>query len=135
MTRARAIAGDAAESTYFDLEAAVDRRRLDTPEQTLGRLSGLVVIDEVQRFPALFETVRVLVDRPENGARYLLLGSASPPATSFAKRVTSFTTLRGVKNWPSACPRMVAERNASNILPFRSSVPGDRLRVRAKITS
>ena len=77
-TLARAIAGDAAESTYFDLEAAVDRRRLDTPEQTLGRLSGLVVIDEVQRLPALFETVRVLVDRPENGARYLLLGSASP---------------------------------------------------------
>ena len=77
-TLARAIAGDAAESTYFDLEAAVDRRRLDTPEQTLGRLSGLVIIDEVQRLPALFETVRVLVDRPENGARYLLLGSASP---------------------------------------------------------
>ena len=51
-TLARAIAGDAAESTYFDLEAAVDRRRLDTPEQTLGRLSGLVIIDEVQRLPA-----------------------------------------------------------------------------------
>ena len=77
-TLARAIASDAAESTYFDLEAAVDRRRLDTPEQTLGRLSGLVVIDEVQRRPALFETVRVLVDRPDNGARFLLLGSASP---------------------------------------------------------
>ena len=77
-TLARVIAANAAHSTYFDLEAAVDRRRLQTPEQTLGRLSGLVVIDEVQRLPELYETIRVLVDRPENGARFLLLGSASP---------------------------------------------------------
>lgn len=77
-TLARAIAADAPGRTYLDLEAAVDRRRLAMPEQTLGRLSGLVVVDEVQRLPALFETVRVLVDRPDNGARFLLLGSASP---------------------------------------------------------
>ena len=77
-TLARAIAETAPRSTRFDLEAAVDRRRLATPEQTLGRLEGLVVIDEVQRSPALFETVRVLVDRPGNRARFLLLGSASP---------------------------------------------------------
>ena len=77
-TLARAIAADVPQSTYFDLEAAVDRRRLQAPEQALGRLLGLVVIDEVQRLPALFETVRVLVDRPDNGVRFLLLGSASP---------------------------------------------------------
>ena len=77
-TLARAIAADLPQSTYFDLEAAVDRRRLQAPEQALERLLGLVVIDEVQRLPALFETVRVLVDRPDNGARFLLLGSASP---------------------------------------------------------
>lgn len=77
-TLARAFAAEATESTYFDLEAAVDRRRLDRAEQTLGRLSGLAIIDEVQRLPALFETVRVLVDRPDNDARFLLLGSASP---------------------------------------------------------
>ena len=77
-TLARAIAAYVPQSTYFDLEAAVDRRRLQAPEQALGRLLGLVVIDEVQRLPALFETVRVLVDRPDNGARFLLLGSASP---------------------------------------------------------
>ena len=76
-TLARRMAAHA-RSTYFDLEAAVDRRRLTAPEQTLGRLNGLVVIDEVQRLPALFETLRVLVDRPRNRARFLLLGSASP---------------------------------------------------------
>lgn len=77
-TLARQIAADAPRSTWFDLEAAVDRQRLTTPEQTLGRLRGLVVIDEVQRMPALFETLRVLVDRPSSDARFLLLGSASP---------------------------------------------------------
>jgi predicted AAA+ superfamily ATPase len=46
--------------------------------RTLEPLSGLVVIDEVQRQPALFELLRVLVDRPHNQARFLLLGSASP---------------------------------------------------------
>ncbi len=78
-TLARRISAEARESAYFDLEAAVDRRRLAAaPEQTLGRLHGLVVIDEVQRMPSLFEALRVLVDRPDNDARFLLLGSASP---------------------------------------------------------
>lgn len=43
----------------------------------LRRQTGLVVIDEVQRAPMLFEPLRVLADRPR-GARFLLLGSASP---------------------------------------------------------
>jgi hypothetical protein len=65
-------------TTYFDLENPVDVRRLSAPMRTLEPLSGLVVIDEVQRQPALFELLRVLVDRPQNQARFLLLGSASP---------------------------------------------------------
>lgn len=63
---------------WFDLERAADRRRLQTPEQTLSHLTGLVVIDEVQRQPDLFETLRVLLDRPETPAQFLLLGGASP---------------------------------------------------------
>ena len=77
-TLARAIAGREPASAVFDLESAVDRRRLEVPEQTLGPLSGLVVIDEVQRRPTLFETLRVLLDRPGQDTRFLLLGSASP---------------------------------------------------------
>ncbi len=64
--------------SFFDLEKAVDRRRLETPEQTLGGLRGLVVLDEIQRAPVLFEVLRVLLDRPKKPARFLLLGSASP---------------------------------------------------------
>jgi len=52
----------------FDLEKAVDRRRLEAPEQALSSLAGLVVIDEIQRQPPLYETLRVLVDRPGNAA-------------------------------------------------------------------
>lgn len=64
-------------STYFDLESPADIRRLASPLRALEGLSNLVIIDEVQRQPALFEILRVLVDRPENSARFLLLGSAS----------------------------------------------------------
>lgn len=76
-TVARMVAGQRA-STYFDLENPVDIRRLGAPMTALETLEGLVIIDEVQRRPDLFELLRVLVDRPENSARFLLLGSASP---------------------------------------------------------
>lgn len=70
--------GDREPCTYFDLENPVDKRRISAPLQALEALSGLIVIDEVQRQPELAELIRVLVDRPANQARFLLLGSASP---------------------------------------------------------
>jgi predicted AAA+ superfamily ATPase len=76
-TMARMIA-EQRSSTYFDLEDPVDARRLSAPMTVLQALSGLVIIDEVQRRPDLFELLRVLVDRPQNLAQFLLLGSASP---------------------------------------------------------
>ncbi|MBM3860978.1 MAG: ATP-binding protein [Verrucomicrobia bacterium] len=77
-TLARAIADGEGEVYYFDLERLVDCQRLETPEQTLARLRGLVVIDEAQRMPELFPSLRVLLDRPGTPARFLLTGSASP---------------------------------------------------------
>jgi len=66
------------EKTYFDLESEPDRLRLQNPELMLGNLDGLVILDEIQVMPELFRVLRVLVDRPENQARFLILGSASP---------------------------------------------------------
>jgi predicted AAA+ superfamily ATPase len=63
---------------YFDLETAAGRARLDEPELALNPLEGLVVIDEIQRLPALFETLRPLADRDHAPAKFLILGSASP---------------------------------------------------------
>lgn len=75
-TLARAFAADP--QACFDLEDPVDLARLEAPRQTLGRLTGLVVIDEIQRRPDLFPLLRVLADRPDTPARFLVLGSASP---------------------------------------------------------
>ena len=65
-------------ATTFDLESEPDLRRLTNPELVLGGLSGLVVLDEIQRLPQLFTALRVLVDSPDNRARFLILGSVSP---------------------------------------------------------
>lgn len=62
----------------FDLEHPADEAALGNPLLALEGLRGLVVIDEVQRLPVLFPVLRVLLDRPETPARFLLLGSASP---------------------------------------------------------
>ncbi len=48
----------------------------------LAPLRGLVVIDEFQRLPGLFELLRVLADQRPVRTRFLILGSASP---DFAK--------------------------------------------------
>lgn len=67
------------ESVFFDLESPVDMRRLEAPELAFTTVTaGLIVIDEIQRRPALFELLRVLVDRPGFNKKFLVLGSASP---------------------------------------------------------
>src|SRR5512138_2022889 len=66
------------QATFFDLESPVDRQRLQNPQLVLGSLKGLVVLDEIQTIPDLFNVLRVLVDRPDNSASFLILGSASP---------------------------------------------------------
>jgi predicted AAA+ superfamily ATPase len=65
-------------ATVFDLERAQDVARLDDAELGLRDLKGIVVLDEIQRRPDLFPTLRVLSDRPRRRARFLVLGSASP---------------------------------------------------------
>ncbi len=63
---------------YFDLENPADLARLSAPMTVLESLFGLVIIDEVQRFPELFPILRVLIDSPTTQRLFLLLGSASP---------------------------------------------------------
>ena len=70
--------GKGKEATYFDLESQSDLNRLQNPEMMLGSLKGIITLDEIQEKPELFRVLRVLVDRPENPAKFLILGSASP---------------------------------------------------------
>ncbi len=81
---------------YFDLEDPVSLARLDQPITALSALTGLIVIDEVQRRPKLFPILRVLCDRDPLPARFLVLGSASPvllrqSAESLAGRIEIVT--------------------------------------------
>ena len=65
-------------STVFDLEVTATREALSaTPERVLRECEGLVVLDEVQRMPGLFEVLRPICDAPDRKAVFLLLGSAS----------------------------------------------------------
>ena len=63
---------------YFDLEDPAVLESLTNPMAVFGDLRGLAIIDEVQRRAELFPALRVLVDRPRNPLRFLILGSASP---------------------------------------------------------
>ena len=71
-TLARALASD----HRFDLENPRDAAMLAEPQLALEPLSGLIVIDEIQRAPDLFPLIRYLVDA-HPAQRYLILGSAS----------------------------------------------------------
>ena len=81
-TLARELAG-AADSVYLDLEDPADLAKLDDAGGYLRSFRRrLVVIDEVQRAPGLFQLLRVLVDERiragEPAGQFLLLGSAAP---------------------------------------------------------
>ena len=82
-TLARSLAATAAECVYLDLEDPADRAKLGDAAGYLRALRRrLVVIDEVQRAPGLFEVLRVLIDERiragEVAGQFLLLGSAAP---------------------------------------------------------
>ena len=77
-----------ADDLYLDLESPEDRNKLSNVEQYLrARQDRLVVLDEVQRLPTLFEPLRGLIDQARRAGAgnsrirttglYLLLGSAS----------------------------------------------------------
>ncbi len=63
---------------YFDLEHPEDIAQLRNPLLVLEPLTGLVILDEIQRMPDLFPVLSVLADRENTPAKFLLLGSASP---------------------------------------------------------
>jgi len=74
--------GDGPPSIYLDLEDPADRGKLADPALYLsGHEDKLVILDEIQRMPELFQTLRGLIDkgrrRNMRTGRFLLLGSAS----------------------------------------------------------
>ena len=70
------------QATYLDLESESDRARLTDQELYFAdHTDELLVLDEIQRLPGLFEVLRGVIDRGrregKGNGRFLLLGSAS----------------------------------------------------------
>ena len=92
---------DSSPSAFFDLEDHRDLARLAEPTLALRDAGETIVIDEAQRAPDLFPTLRVLIDENRRPGRFLILGSASPDliglgSESLAGRVT-FVELGGFR--------------------------------------
>ena len=66
------VSGEKRPVTFFDLENPEDSARLADPMMALKGLRGIVVIDEIQRYPDLFPVIRVLADRPRKPARFII---------------------------------------------------------------
>lgn len=69
-------------AVYLDLESEADRAKLSEPELYLAQHADkLVILDEIQRTPQLFASLRGLIDagrrRGQGKGRFLVLGSAS----------------------------------------------------------
>lgn len=74
--------GEALDALYLDLEDRDDRNRLANPVLFLESAEDrLVILDEIHRMPALFDTLRGVIDRgrrkQKGKGRFLILGSAS----------------------------------------------------------
>ncbi|MFM1909162.1 MAG: hypothetical protein RLZZ591_2839 [Pseudomonadota bacterium] len=78
----KGLDGRTCPSLYLDLESPADRQKLTDPEAYLSQHADkLIILDEVQQMPALFQVLRGLIDRGRRQglaqARFLLLGSAT----------------------------------------------------------
>lgn len=70
------------DAVYLDLESDADRARLAEPELYFAdHADKLVILDEIQRLPGIFEVLRGVIDRGrregKGTGRFLLLGSAA----------------------------------------------------------
>ncbi|OGZ61331.1 MAG: hypothetical protein A3H51_02255 [Candidatus Spechtbacteria bacterium RIFCSPLOWO2_02_FULL_38_8] len=102
---------------YFDLENPIDLQRLEQPMVQLSELTGLIVIDEIQRRPDLFPMLRVLVDE-HKPRQFLILGSASRDLLH-----QSSETLTGRISYCELTPFSFAETQELNNLWLRGGFP------------
>lgn len=110
-------APDFVKRNYFDLERNTDLARLKMPQLSLEGLKDLIVIDEIQRIPELFPTIRVLVDHNKS-QQYLILGSASRDLIQ-----QSSETLAGRIHYIEVSPFSFEETHDLNKLWLRGGFP------------
>jgi uncharacterized protein len=82
-TLAREVATEAGnKARYLDLESPSDRQLLDDPDAYFTSYADhLIILDEVQRIPEIFQVLRGQIDQRRrmkgSGGKFLILGSAS----------------------------------------------------------
>lgn len=77
-TLAKLIRNFFPQSLYLDLELPSDLRKLGEPELFFSNYHDtLICLDEIQRKPELFSTLRGIIDKNQRNGQFLLLGSAS----------------------------------------------------------
>ena len=108
-------------AVFYDLEDPVTLQVLSqSPMQALSVHEGLVILDEIQRMPELFPLLRVLADRNNSTARFIILGSASPHLLKGVSETLSgrvaFIDMNGFDAWE-------AEEKNVNKLWFRGGFP------------
>lgn len=82
-------------SHYFDLESTIDLTHLSDSMHSLMPLHGLIIFDEIKQLSETFRTIRIVVDRVPNQARYPIVKSAAPSllrqsSESLAGRIAYF---------------------------------------------
>lgn len=101
------------DSVYLDLQARSDLNKLTEPELFLDEhRSHLVCLDEIQRTPGFFSTLRSEIDRDRRPGRFLILGSASRDLIR-----QSHETLAGRIAYLELTPFLFPEVAAHTVLP------------------
>jgi uncharacterized protein len=101
---------------FFDLEDHDHLNALENAKLVFQRLSGLIIIDEIQRIPELFTVIRVMVDHYDK--KFLILGSASQELIR-----QSSETLAGRIIYNEVHPFRFNETHGMNQLWFRGGFP------------
>ncbi len=100
------------ETLYLSLDDPDERLRLAAdPVRRLDQRESVVVLDEIQKLPALLDSVKLLADRKE-GHRFLLLGSSQ---ILLLKRVRE--TLAGRATLLELWPLALVERTQKSPIP------------------
>lgn len=113
----------------FDLEDPRDEDVLQNPVLALEDLSGLIVIDEIQRLPNLYPYIRSLVDKKNRKIKILLLGSASRDLVQ-----KSSESLAGRISYVELSPFDITEVEKSEQLHIRGGFPLSYLAKSQKIS-
>ncbi len=77
-TLAKKIISKKSNAVYLDLERTSDLNKLRDPETFFSiNKSKFICLDEIQKVPELFSTLRSVIDEHQRNGQFLILGSAS----------------------------------------------------------